>query len=160
MGELNNRLKLILEVAREQSNLPILVKLGQIHDMAGTLDALADAKVNGLVAFNTQTNYVQFKENLTSSDYALLEKYTSEFNGGLSGAAIRSFARDKMKEARAYINKHALDLSLVHVGGIASPEDIVESRSFAELREWYSCFLSALASQDPRQIYQAMTEKK
>ena len=80
------------------------------------------------------------------------------YGGGVSGKPIADFAKDQIAAANAVIEKENLPLELVHVGGIATPADVKNSRQHAKLREWYTGFMEALSEMPPEDVYPKMTK--
>ena len=109
-----------------------------------------------LVGLNTQTDYDSF--DLPASDVAVLKSYTAKYNGGLSGAAIRGRALAQMAEAAAVVAEEGLPLTLVHVGGIRTAADTIESRAAGlPLREWYTGLMEAVSTRQMCTVYKDMT---
>ncbi|CAE8646991.1 unnamed protein product [Polarella glacialis] len=140
--------------------VPILVKLGDVGDADATVRLLAKLGVDGIVAVNTQKDYSSFE--LPVLDRQLLDYYTEQHSGGLSGPPIRERAMGQVKASAEAVRIQKLDgkFSVIHVGGLSSAEDMKLSRaSGAHLRQWYTGLIGALAEGEcrPRELYPHMT---
>ena len=159
LSELQQRLKTIHQSRLIDGNpIPVLIKMGVIPDAKALLEILNAENIEGLVALNTQTDYENLKSKLDQNDTSLFDTYTQNFKGGVSGKVIANHTMNTIKslhEINETLNKK---LVLVHVGGISTKEDINHSRQFAPLREWYTCFMSALGSKEWETIYPDITK--
>ena len=159
LDELQVRLQSIHE-ARQLSNgkpIPVFIKMGKIPDPSGLLNLLVKEKIEGLVALNTQTNYLNFKNLLNEKDHKLFDYYTNKYKGGLSGKIIKEHSFETIKSLSEINATLPKKIELIHVGGISNPDDVKRSREFCGLREWYTCFMSALGTQSWEDIYKNMT---
>jgi dihydroorotate dehydrogenase len=147
----------VAAVMRERGDLPVLVKLAEFGDVVETVRLFTELEVDGLVGVNTQKRYAEFADGLAGPDQGLLDYYTDAHSGGLSGPAIAGFAFDQQIAAAQAIRQSGSSLKLVHVGGIATNDDVRGSRKCAVLREWYTGFMAALATRPLREIYPRMT---
>jgi len=140
--------------------VPILVKLGDVGDADATVKLLAKHGVDGIVALNTQRDYSSF--SLPENDRSLLEHYTSKYGGGLSGPPIRSRSMEQAAALATAVRKAGLQTRffVVHVGGLSDAEDVQRSRrTGAELRQWYTGMVNALAEgqHPPKELYPRVT---
>jgi len=157
-GDVIGRLRLLVEARDEAGSTPLLVKLAEIHQPETLIPGLLEAGVRGLVATNTQNAYEAYAAKIAKGDARLFRYYTNTHAGGLSGRPIAGFAAQQIEQAKQHIPKGA-DFSLVHVGGIESPEDVDRSRKIAELREWYTGFFERLILCGPATLYRDMTQR-
>ena len=96
---------------------------------------------------------------MPASDVTLLQQYTKHYGGGLSGPVIFPRSLQQVAEAKRLVDKHGLDLAIVHVGGIVDPQDMVASRATGvELREWYTGLFTAIATRPIASVYPGMVE--
>jgi len=158
LGELQIRLQSIHEARKSvQKTTPVFIKMGKIPDARGLLELLLKENIEGLVALNTQTDYPTFKKLLHQKDHKLFDYYTGNYKGGMSGKIIREHSLSTIKNLNEINSTLPKKIELIHVGGISNPEDVKQSRNYCELREWYTCFMSALGSQEWENIYSNMT---
>jgi len=165
-GGLTDRLRAVVAVRDElQSTLlrrvPILVKLGDVGDAEATIRFLAELGIDGLVAVNTQRDYQSF--SLPDGDRKLLDYYTSQYGGGLSGRPIKQRALEQARAASMAVRNQGRrgKFVVVHVGGLEDAEDIRNSRSAGpELRQWYTGFMHGLADSKcaPCDLYRSVTQ--
>lgn len=164
---------------RPRRRVPVLVKLGSIgaDDAAvrHTLVFMEELGVDGVVALNTQTDHAAMSAALVdgghSGDAALLAYFSGAHGGGVSGAPIAAKARDQIAAAARIARECNLKIKLVHVGGIATSEDVATSRaigggygeaeaSVVPLREWYTGYMRALGAVRKADIYKQMTQRE
>ena len=148
--------------------VPVLVKLGAV----GASPAAVEATVrlchacgcDGVVAVNTQTNYAELRPALAPGDRALFDFYTRTFRGGVSGAPIRGVALAQAAAAADAARRLGLSslskkggrpaFEVVHVGGVATREDVGASRAAGcGLREWYTGLMFNMATEPLREVY-------
>lgn len=153
LDELKTRLSSIQQV---KSSTPTLIKMGAIPDIKALLDVLVETNMQGLIALNTQTNYDTLIKQLHSSDQHLASTYIQNYKGGMSGSVIKEHSFKVQKEIFDLNSQLDQPLSLVHVGGIKTSEDVKQSRMVADLREWYTCFMSALGERNWKTLYRDM----
>lgn len=140
--------------------VPILVKLGDVGDAEATVRLLAAHGIDGVVAVNTQRDYSAFE--LPAADRSLLEYYTERHAGGLSGPPIKELALKQAAAITSAVRSQGLQgkFAVVHVGGLAGAVDVTHSRQTgAELRQWYTGLLGALAEGGgrPLELYPRVT---
>ncbi len=151
------RLQKIVELRNQQETyVPLVVKLASFGDVEFTIPYFAQQGIDALAGVNTQTNYQTLGAAIAAQDKTLYSYYTNELRGGVSGRAIKAFAADEISKAKALIAKQNLQIELIQVGGIASPQDVARSRECAVLREWYTGFMEALATKSIQNLYQEM----
>ncbi len=115
-------------------HVPLLVKIAP--DLADQdIDAVADLAVeiglDGIVATNTTIQ----RDGLATS----AEQVSALGAGGLSGPVLRERALDVLKRLRARVGD---EMTIIGVGGIASPEDAVERlNAGATLLQGYTGFI-------------------
>lgn len=161
--ELRARLQAVVAVrdraAKEHGRrVPILVKLGDLGEPKATVRFLAQLGIDGVVGLNTQKDYDAF--DLPEADRALLAHYTQRYGGGLSGPPIRGRSTAQAAAAQAAVRDLRLAgaFTVIHVGGIQSPEDIQASRATGiELRQWYTGLMHGLAQPAPQTLYARLT---
>merc|ERR1711953_1225863 len=134
--------------------------LGDVGNADAMVCLLAKHGVDGIVVVNTQKDYSAF--TLPSSDKALLQHYTSKYDGGLSGAPIKDRSLQQASSVVAAVRSQGLQnrFAVIHVGGLASQEDVLRSRQVgAPLRQWYTGFMNALAdgAYAPKELYPKIT---
>ena len=154
-GAFKQRIDAIMST-RGSDGTPIFVKLGKIGDVETTVQALVEAEVDGLVGLNTQTDYEHYRNRL-EGDFKIYDYYTKNHRGGLSGKIIKEHAFSEMHKVSEFVKANELKLKLIHVGGISQKKDVIESRKHFDLREWYTCLMTALASKKSTEIYREMT---
>ena len=137
----------------------MLVKLGTLGvDPGATCRLMAKIGVDGLVGLNTQIDYKTFYPAMNKVDISALETYTGSYKGGLSGPVVLERSTSQLAAAAKVIEEEKLPLTLVHVGGIAEPQDVVASRAAGiPLREWYTGLMHAVATVPLDEIYARMT---
>lgn len=165
-SELEARLSAVLRVRDEaaaasadKKKVPVLVKLGTLGaDPAATCRLMAKIGVDGLVGLNTQIDYETFYPAMNKIDISALETYTGTYKGGLSGPVVLERSTSQLAAAAKAIKEEKLPLTLVHVGGISEPQDVVASRAAGvPLREWYTGLMHAVATVPLDEIYGRMT---
>jgi len=138
---------------------PILVKLGSMADADITVQMIAASGLDGLILVNTQRDYAALEAKLDPRDLKLFRWYTSQRQGGLSGAAIRDISFEAISRARAAADKLGdKNFTLIHVGGIMNRDDMEKSRKLAPLREWYTGLMDALGANPASTVYPMMTK--
>ena len=155
LEEQQKRVAAVQELCAEFSR-PLFVKLASFGDVRATLRFFAELKVAGIVGVNTQTNYDLLRSKLACQDEKLFDYYTKTFRGGVSGKVIHAIAHEQIVQASLILLQEKLPLELIHVGGIASHADVVESRKYTVLREWYTGLLEALGKKDAKTLYAEM----
>lgn len=106
-GEVTKRVK-------EASNLPVYVKLSpNVSDIVAMAKAVETAGADGLSMINTLTG---MQIHLPSRKPLIANK-----TGGLSGAAIKPIAIRMIYEVKQHV-----DIPIIGMGGIQSPEDVLE----------------------------------
>lgn len=145
-----------VQAACAEFSKPLFVKLSTFGDVRTTLRFFADLKVAGLVGVNTQIDYDALRSRVAPQDHALFDYYTQVFRGGVSGAAIAPVSHEQIVQASLILLQEKLPLELIHVGGIVNHADVVESRKYAVLREWYTGLLLALGQESARTLYRKM----
>ena len=153
---LEKRLKAVTALKKET---PIFVKLGSLGNAENNVRLLDNCSVDGLVLLNTQKDYDHYRPKLVGADRKVFDFYTKEFEGGLSGEIIRDLSFDSVKQAAAAIKEQNSKLQLIHVGGINSAADVVESRQHAPLREWYTGMMEHICSKPLNSVYKDMVNK-
>ncbi len=137
--------------------VPVLVKLGDLGDAEFTIKFLSKLKVDGIVIVNTQKNYSTLLPRVSKRDQKLYDYYTENYQGGVSGAVIKDFSFEQAKKAASVIDNLNLDMIVVHTGGIATKDDIQNSRKIAKdivcLREWYTGLMEAMGSNSWNKVY-------
>lgn len=107
-------LRELVAAAKAVARRPLIVKLSpNVTSIAAMARAAADAGANALSAVNT---FVGLSIDATTRRARL-----SNFTGGLSGPAIKPLALRMVYEA-----SRAVPLPVLGMGGINSPEDVVE----------------------------------
>ncbi len=142
--------------------LPIFLKLGFLDSVSENIHLFSELQVDGLVLTNTQKNYANFDSQITSTDQKLWKFYTSKYQGGLSGQAIKAFAESQIRSASQEIQRQNSKLSLIHVGGIQNNQDLQSSRKLSSvvLREWYTGFLEQMGAEAWPKIYPSVLASK
>lgn len=148
---LSDRMAAVIAVRDELAKstgrrVPILVKLGDLGDVEATVALLASLGVDGLIGLNTQRDYEAF--DLPAGDRQLLDYYTREHGGGLSGPPIRERSLRQIELAVAAVQRQGLQsrFTVVHAGGVASADDVRRSRAVgAPLRQWYTGLMHGIA---------------
>jgi len=159
--ELEARLRSVVAVrdafkAETGRHVPLLVKLGDLGHPEHTIPFLDALGIDGIVGLNTQKDYASYA--LDETDKRILDHYTSQHGGGLSGQAIQAKAFSQIKAGSDFIRSNPqIKLRLVHVGGIETAEDVQNSRAAGEavvLREWYTGLMHALATLPTHIVYE------
>lgn len=116
---------------RPMSSKPMLLKLSpdlSAEELEGVLEALIEAKFDGVILTNTT---VQRGEG---SSWPV--------EGGLSGAVLKEQSEVALQRARAYLDKRQSDLLLVSVGGVLTPKDVAKRLELgADLVQVYSAMV-------------------
>jgi dihydroorotate dehydrogenase len=160
LEELQTRLKTINQAREFNSDkVPTFIKMGNIPDAKSLLKLLILENIEGLVALNTQTDYENLRKTLNAKDQGLFDYYTKNYKGGLSGKVIKEISFSTIDNLNKINQTLGNKVELVHVGGISTPQDVQRSRSLCKLREWYTCFMTALGTQSWDKIYPSMTAK-
>ena len=102
---------------------------------------------------NTQNNYSEYIKNISLQDKKIFEFYVEKYKGGISGQAIKDFSFETIKKIHQYIKKKNLSLKLIHIGGISDKEDVLESRKYATIRQWYTGLMEKILTDDLKTIY-------
>ena len=104
----------VTERVKEASNLPVYVKLSpNVSDIVAMAKAVEVAGADGLSMINTLTG---MQIHLPSRKPLIANK-----TGGLSGAAIKPVAIRMIYEVKQHV-----DIPIIGMGGIQSPEDVLE----------------------------------
>eukprot|EP00929_Paragymnodinium_shiwhaense_P054610 TRINITY_DN27385_c0_g1_i1.p1 TRINITY_DN27385_c0_g1~~TRINITY_DN27385_c0_g1_i1.p1 ORF type:complete len:473 (-),score=118.20 TRINITY_DN27385_c0_g1_i1:72-1490(-) len=151
--ELAGRLAAVTAVRDElakttRRRVPILVKLGDVGDAASTVKLVSQTGIDGIVAVNTQRDYASF--DMPATDRSILEHYTTQYSGGLSGSPIRQRSLDQVKSLMSAVTAQRglaeKGFCVIHVGGLSTAGDVGASRKTgAQLRQWYTGYMNALA---------------
>jgi len=162
-AELTARVKAVMkmrdaELKATGRKVPILVKLGDFGNVEHTVRLMEKLGVDGLIGLNTQKDYDDYRPQLSDTDSKIFEYYTGKHGGGMSGPLIQNKAEKQINAAADFIkNNPKIKLKLVHVGGIATPEDMAKSRQAGGdavvLREWYTGLMHAVATKPTEQVY-------
>ena len=156
MNALEHRIDSIVKFRSSQNVYrPIIIKLGDVGDVTQTLRFYDEKSIDALALCNTQKAYSSFVSKIDARDRALYNFYTHTYKGGVSGKPIYDFVLGEIKKAHNLLEESGSSMKLLHVGGIFSPEDVAESRSFSSvvLRQWYTGFMHALSTQVFRDVY-------
>lgn len=104
----------VTQRVKEASNLPVYVKLSpNVSDIVAMAKAVEVAGADGLSMINTLTG---MQIHLPSRKPLIANK-----TGGLSGAAIKPVAIRMVYEVKQHV-----DIPIIGMGGIHSPEDVLE----------------------------------
>jgi dihydroorotate dehydrogenase len=161
------RIRRVIELRDNENHyVPVLVKLADLGDVDYTVRFLASLGVDGVVIVNTQKNYTELASAISQSDRRIFDYYTKNFQGGVSGKAIRDFSFSQARSAAHVVSAQKLDFVVVHVGGISSPEDMRESRAINDelesevvaLREWYTGLMDAMGTKSWKSVYSDMIQ--
>lgn len=139
--------------AHAKKYVPLFVKLATVGQAAETIAFFTKAKVDGLVLINTQKNYAALEQSIHKRDKKLFRHYTTKYFGGVSGQPIKEISFQQIQSAWEAIKQQRSGLHLIHVGGLATKEDMEASRSYAGLRQWYTGLAYALGKQQWETIY-------
>lgn len=156
---LKEKMKAINSLQEASHYTPTLYKFSQIPNPSEILPEFDSLNVDGIVAVNTQKDYKIFEKKIAPEDKSLFNYYIFNYQGGLSGKAIRSFSFNEVKKASDVIKEKNLNLELIHIGGISTSEDIQESRKMANLREWYTGFMEAIGKYSFNEVYKKVLGK-
>ena len=160
-ADLERRLRAVIAVRDDMASarkcgrrVPILVKMGDLHNAAETVRFMAKLGVDGVVALNTQKDYASFDSALPPADKALLATYTTKFGGGLSGPPILARSVEQARAAATAAAKLDHEFTVIHVGGIQTADDVKKSRNTgAQLRQWYTGLMHNVATKAPADVY-------
>lgn len=146
--------------SRLEKKLPIFIKFNYIVNPEELLQFLDQYNVDGLVISNTRTDYENLAANLNQSDNALYKYYTANYQGGVSGQAIKQEVYSLLQKLDHLISSHNYQLKLIHVGGITTKVDLEQSRQLTNviLREWYTGLLDQMGSKPWSKIYSELLE--
>ena len=132
---------------------PLMVKVKNAENQKLLLKIIHELKIDGLVCFNSQTNYTKLRNNLADKDQRLFDYYTKKYRGGVSGKIIYQQNFQELKKIKKEIDAAQLNIPLVHVGGISSFSDIKQSRKVAFLRQWYTGLMEKIIREKIEDIY-------
>ncbi|MES2765977.1 MAG: hypothetical protein V4642_08920 [Bacteroidota bacterium] len=125
-------------------NLPLIVKFsndtnpGQIPAL---LKILIDLDFDGVNFGNTSTRYAEHRAEIVVSEQKLLDYFTKEFGGGLSGRILKNNSLQLSKTAVEFLKeapaKH--EFHVIRTGGIETAEDLLASEiAGISLNQWYT----------------------
>jgi dihydroorotate dehydrogenase len=158
---LENRVESVVKVVRRSSYryLPLFVKLGDIGDAAHTIKFLTELGIDGITVINTQKDYGNLEKDIDNRDRELFKFYTETHKGGVSGAPVRERAFENVMTLDRERKSQKSNIKIVHVGGIETRHDVVRSRDYADLRQWYTGFMTRMKNTPLSRIYKNMVSE-
>lgn len=150
---LARRLELIAErfLSKRQRNLPVIVKFSVDTDptLAKVLTSkLIELSYDGVNFGNTSTDYEGAHGYLNRPENKVLDYFTSNFGGGLSGAPLREKSLKLVKASSESLQKSNAkqEFHILRTGGVESAADISSAiAAGASLCQWFAGYFSNFA---------------
>jgi dihydroorotate dehydrogenase len=146
-------------LADKHRSIPVIVKFSVDTDAEkakALTRKLIELGYDGVNFGNTSTDYSNARQYLNKAENKVLDYFTREFGGGLSGAPLRQKSLDLIKIAKQTLLeiKPEREFHIVRTGGIETGVDLAESiTNGADLCQWFAGYFSNF-SEHGHNIYQ------
>jgi dihydroorotate dehydrogenase len=136
---------------RRSKSIPVIVKLSNdLHPdlLIKVLDLLIDLGYDGINLGNTSTDYLSAKEQIVPFERKLLDYFSGQFGGGISGSPLRNCSLKLVSVASDYLKTHVPgnEFHIIRTGGISESIDLIESqRAGASLNQWFTGYFENFA---------------
>ena len=156
-NRINKLCQMRKELALKYTYKPIWVKLGNIPTKEH-LKVFKSNQIDGFICFNTQRKYHSLKLNVHSIERKKYQYYIDRYQGGVSGKIIYQYNLEQIKVLKQTIRELNWQCTLIHVGGIETKEDILESRKIAPLRQWYTGMFNRMSKVGYKNVYDVLND--
>lgn len=130
-------------------NIPLILKLSNDTDpklIPTFIDLSIDLGFDGINLGNTSTKYVDYKQNLNSTERKLFNYFTNTYGGGISGRILKDNSKNLCKLASEHLQKKNLskEFNIIRTGGIENSDDILDSQNIGvKLNQWYTGYFDS-----------------
>ncbi|HYF01869.1 MAG TPA: hypothetical protein VEC36_00720 [Patescibacteria group bacterium] len=132
-------------------NLPLIVKFSNDTNpdqIPALLKILTELNFDGVNFGNTSTRYVEHRGKFAQNEIALLDYFTKEFGGGLSGRLLKEDSLLLATVAVKFLksNPPAHEFHVIRTGGIETTDDVLASeKAGISLNQWYTGYFEGFS---------------